>query len=123
MEKSSERSTLPLDMIAAAAFEATREGVRSSQVNKLLEMLESLGDVDRLLVFLAYQVAKGQWGRGMSARRLYNILKDYKSVEKAREILTLFKWLYEACSHRRPRVRPPPPEPSGFLEELLRNVL
>ncbi|RLE81035.1 MAG: hypothetical protein DRJ52_05085, partial [Thermoprotei archaeon] len=104
-------------------FEAWRDGVRLAQVNKLLEMLESLQDTDRLLVFLAYQVARGQWGRGASARRLYDLLKDYKSIEKVREILTLFKWLYEICSRRRPRVRPPSLKPEGFLKELLKSAL
>ena len=121
MANDSERSTLPLDAIAAAAFEASNEKVESSQVNKLLEMLESLKDINRLLAFLAYQVARKQWGR-KSARRLYYILKECKDIEKAREALTLFKWLYEACSRRKPRVRPPSLEPKGFFEELLRNV-
>jgi len=121
--KASVGNAILMDNIAAAAFEAYRDGVKPAQVNKLLEMYECLGDIDKFLVFLAYQASRGLWGRGNAARRLYKILSENRDPKKVREILTIFKWIYESCQRRRPRAPFPQAEPRGFLKTLLDSLM
>jgi len=116
-----------LGEIGAAAYEAaTLERVDRTQVNKLIEILETTKSTDETLIFLARQVARGYWGRrGMSssARRLFNLLRG-RELEEARVILGLFKWIYEAVAESRPRYYRPPKTPSkdytyGLLEKCI----
>ena len=116
-------ASLPLDEIAAAAYEAAYfDRVKAAQVNGLLEALESLGDVDLLLGFLARQVARRAWGRGVSASRLYDVLRG-RSVGEARRILGVFRWLFEVASNRRIRTRPSRPAQSGYYAIFLKEAL
>ena len=117
-------SEIPLDELAAAAYEArTVDRVQRAQVNKLLEMLESLHDVNLLLVFLARQVNRREWGRN-SASRLYKVLRG-KNVDEARRILGVFRWLYESVDPRRVSClgRVATPAPKGFFEKFMEVCL
>ena len=110
------------DELAAAAFEAIRvDRLSPTQVNKLLEVYESTGrDLNTLLAFVARQVGRGQWGRGTSARRLYEILRSVKA-DDIRKVLGVFKWLFEACHRKRfpPNMRPGRPAEKGFFLKYL----
>lgn len=94
---------MDLDELAFTAFEARIGGLKSAQVNKVLEFLESHGDVVLLQLFLARQVSRKQWDRN-SASRLFKILEDIAeksgsgedALQEARRVLGLFKWLFEA---------------------------
>ena len=103
---SSALSPQVLDELALAAYAAVvSDGVDRSQVNKLIEVLESTRNTDYLLAYIARQVGRGMWGRSYhSASKLYELLKG-KSVEEARTILGLFKWLYEAGSNKLRQLR------------------
>ncbi|HIQ03294.1 MAG TPA: hypothetical protein EYH40_02615 [Desulfurococcales archaeon] len=92
-----------LDKIARAACWACVERVDKAQVSKLLEVLESTGSVDYVIAFIARQYGRGYIRRNVS-RELIELLSD-KSIRsdlnKAREALGLFRWLYEASYGRR----------------------
>lgn len=89
-----------LDEIAKAACWACQEKVDKSQVNKLLEVLESTGSIDYVMVFIARQHGRREIRRNTS-RTLINILSRLGSINESREALGIFKWLYEACTGRR----------------------
>lgn len=117
-----------LDELAAAAYDAVvRDGLPPAQVNKMLEVFESTRDVSLLLAFMARQTARGEWGRGVSAKRLYGVLKgmmDGASVEDVRRVLGVFKWLFEAGRRRSlPRMDPGQPARKGFFLEYLEACL
>ena len=89
-----------LDMLARAACWARRERVDRSQVNKLLEVLESTRNVNYVIAFIARQKGRGQIGRNTS-KELINVLNTIgNNVDLAREALGIFKWLFEACTIR-----------------------
>lgn len=102
-----------INEIACAALHATYEGVESSQVNKLIEYLETT-DTLTLAVYLSRQVARGYWGGrredirtekkgSLSASKLISIISSItrdikdegKRKEVLRKILGYFKWFYE----------------------------
>lgn len=90
-----------LDKIAKAACWACAERVDKSQVNKLLEVLESTGRIDYVMIFIARQCGRGEIKRNTS-RELVGMLSDLgNDINKAREALGLFKWLYEASYGKR----------------------
>ena len=128
-EVSPTEEEVPFDDLAAASYYAVTEGVDASQVNKLLEVLESTKSVKSLLLFLVRQVSRRGWGRGTSARYLFQVLRDLegkKSIEDVRRILGLFKWLYEAGRERGryfPRMDPGMPAKEGFFYEYLERCL
>ncbi len=124
-----------LDEIAMAAHLAlVNDGVERSQVNKLIEVLESTHNVDYLLAHIARQVGRGIWGRSKShysASKLFSLLKG-RNVEEARTILGMFKWLYEAGLPkswnltnlaRELRLRPTANAIEGFFYRYLETVL
>ena len=113
--------SLPLDAIAAAACEAVKEGVRSAQVSRLLEVLEDTKDINIVLAFLAKQVGRGPWKSG-PARRLFNILKSVEDVDVARKILGLFKWLFEA-GEKAKGLKPPPRDIRGYFLTYVETCL
>jgi len=144
-------STLPshvLDELALAAMQARQEGVDKSQVNKLLEYLEAT-DSFTLMLFLARQIARGQWSRRgyYSAVRLFKIIKSLSDAnadearrkEVLRRALGYFKWFYESWDLNRgvgnelqrrlgqaliqALRNPRQPAPQGFAEEYLRALL
>ncbi len=106
-----------LDELALAAYAAiVFDNVERAQVNRLIEILESLRDVNYLLAYMARQVGRGVWSRShryFSASKLYSILKG-KDINTAREILGIFKWLYEAGSNRSRQL--------AMLRSKVRNV-
>ncbi|MEL9941058.1 MAG: hypothetical protein QXH86_08580 [Ignisphaera sp.] len=134
-----------LDELALAALLARVNGVvESSQVNKLVEYLEST-DSFTLLLFLVRQTARNRWDP-VSAARLYKILNrliagtssEEERKDKLRRALGYFKWFYEcwelnqgvyaalqrkykdlAQARRDPNI----PAPQGFAEEYLRSIL
>ena len=127
-----------LDECALLALEARLEQVEESQVNKLIELLEFTKNLDIIKVFIARQVGRRQWTRrpySYSAARLYKILRQCDSLEKAREVLGLFKWFFEAGGRNisalnRLRSKygslvfnPSKDAPEGFADEYLRAVL
>ena len=114
---------LPLDEIAAAAYEAVIiDKVRSAQVSRLLEVLEESQSVDIVLAFLAKQVSRNYWGP-KSAQRLFNILRDVEDVDKARKILGLFKWLFEAGERARGRLPSPQRDLKGYFLMYVKGCL
>jgi len=91
-----------LNEIALAAYYAlVSDRVERSQVNKLIEVLESTRSVEYLLAHIARQVGRGIWGGGrhLGASRLFSVLRG-RDFREARTILGIFKWLYEAGERR-----------------------
>jgi len=118
----SSEGELPLDEIAAAACEAVKEGVRSAQVSRLLEVLEDTNNVNIVLAFLAKQVGRGPW-KPRAAQRLFNILKDIENIDTARKILGLFKWLFEAGEKAKNRLSWPPGNIKGYFLTYINSCL
>jgi len=128
-----------LDEIALAALEAKLEGVEASQVNKLIELLESSKDVSLVKVFIARQAGRKQWSKSSnfrSATRLWKILSGCRDIDEAKKVLGMFKWFYEAGSRASQRVldnlkrqfrnyvfNPSRDAPSNFADTYLRSVL
>ncbi len=129
--------TINLDEIALASLEARLEGVEETQVNRLIELLESSKSIDLVKVFIARQVGRRQWSRyatSSSAARLYEILSKCTSIDEARKALGYFKWFYEAgrdiralrslqSSLRGIIFTPSKHAPSGFADTYLRTTL
>jgi DNA-directed RNA polymerase subunit F len=97
-----------LHQIAIAALTAVQEKVDRSQVNKLLEVLNAY-DIDTLVVFMARQVAREEFGR-CTSRHLVSIIETIVSEVKkhnidvkveVRKVLGYFKWFYEIFSELR----------------------
>jgi len=89
------------DKLAYAAIKAIEGRVDKSQVNKLIEFLNQTSDIELTLIFLARQVARGEWDP-VSAKLLSEAIKEtIKDVSTnyatnyARKILGIFKWFYE----------------------------
>lgn len=109
-----------LDKVAKTACWACVERVDRTQVNKLLEVLESTGSVDYIIAFIARQYGRRMIGRNAS-RGLIELLSDQSirgDLGKAREALGLFKWLYEASYGRRL-----PPCNDVSLDTLIMSIL
>ena len=139
-----------LDELALAALQARQEGVERSQVNKLIEYLEST-DSFTLILFLVRQVARGQWSRAgrhaYSAARLVKVIRrliekvssENERKEVLRKVLGYFKWFYESYDLNRRVVDelrkvygqalnqvfkdPKQTPPRGFAEAYLRALL
>jgi len=132
------------DELAFAALAARSEEVRSAQVNKLIEYLEST-DSFTLLVFLVRQIARGEWGRSSGAR-LFRVLRELianvgderERRDILRKALGYFKWFFECgdIDHRvmqslRQQHRdldrllkdPRQKAPQGFAESYLKALL
>jgi len=121
-----------LDQIAQAAYyagiEEKRRGappqvkVPPTQVNKLLEILETTKSIELTIAFLGRQLRRGAWKDKNSAKILFNILNQVRTqvsdpdeaLRIAREVLGVFKWLYEA----HPRRAHPSKTPTTFTEYI-----
>ena len=95
----------PLHQIAIAALAAVQEKVDRSQVNKLLEVLNAY-DIETLIVFMARQVARGEFGK-CAAQYLISIIEAVASEARkrnadvkaeVRKALGYFKWFFEVFS-------------------------
>ena len=103
-----------LDKLARAAYLAASGGVPPAQVNRLIEVLETTKSVELTVTFLARQLRRGAWRDANSARILKDALLRIKDeakgaedeLRRARELLGVFKWLYEAYPRRRRREPP-----------------
>lgn len=86
------------------------DGVESTQVNKLLELLNAESD-ERLALVLVSLFSHRQAGRGymrpVTAREISNAMRAILESEKsdlraeARRVLVVAKWVYEALGGRR----------------------
>lgn len=95
--------------IAIAAIHARLEGVENSQVNRLIEYLDST-DIHTIILYLARQVQRGVWTETrpcLSAPKLIKIIdsigekikEEDKRKEVVRKILGYFKWFYEVLGN------------------------
>jgi len=99
-----------LDELALAAYAAViSDNLNKTQVNRLIEVLESTRNVDYLLAHIARQVGRAKESRDRnvpwkkshySASKLFQLLKN-RSYGEAKVILGIFKWLFEAGIGRR----------------------
>ncbi|MDW8063991.1 MAG: hypothetical protein RMI43_07455, partial [Candidatus Caldarchaeum sp.] len=92
-----------LDMAARIGAWMKHENVDPSQVNKLLEILESTPETEEAITLVALhawrQVKRGYFGR-TAARELTKALQELKKTTKRKEefrkLLATSKWVYEA---------------------------
>ncbi len=98
-----------LDKAAQLAFLAKKGRVNTAQVNKLLEVLNSVGDDKTSLLYLAAfamrQAGKGQLSRDFARKLKEELLILYRSAENsrnaARTLLGSMKWLFESIEKER----------------------
>ncbi len=89
------------------------------QVEMLLEVLENTKNVNYVILFIAKQRRKGEIGRN-TAKVLVDMLRIIgDDVDKAREALGLFKWLYEATDERTKLPRCNKISFSDYIESVL----
>jgi len=98
-----------LDYAATAAVNARSERVERAQVSKLMEIFESRPTregIEILKMFILRQVQRREMG-GRTAKALIEALSKINDPQLVRELLTYFRWIYEAlelCRHNLPRV-------------------
>jgi len=135
-----------LDEVALSALIARNEKVDKAQVSKLVEMVETVDSLT-LQLYIARQVARGEWSRNSGVRiinvieNVRNSLKDEESVKQAlRKLIGYFKWFYDSLeasplskvmTSLRGQVQnldqlaknPKAPAPQGFASLLVRAAL
>jgi len=105
------------------------ERVKSSQVNKLLEIFESEKDarmaISILSIYIAKQEKRGYLKRGSATEIINTLSKTLSnkrvSKDEVRKILGISKWVYEALGEDKGRpvtVR----DVKSLLEELLKDL-
>ncbi len=88
------QNTNIFDQVAKAVAKAKKDGMKSTQVNNLLEFSQSTDNVDEILLYIMRQSERNHFQE--TAKVLVDYIHKTKDINKTREFLGLFKWSFEA---------------------------